>query len=332
LHKLPHKTDQAYLSFQLFGLRAAPAFHAQQSRCATFSFEQFFTFDQVFEMGKKNANTKTCINQPPPDNGPACHCDLCGQTSTEYDRALLKRDPPVQIYVRWARFKKNDKTGARDVRDGRACWGCNETCRHDFGGITLTKASEICNESAELNVVFQDKRDENVVNDYLQGCGVLSGHNKHTKIDWSVFIKKGEKNYVDKYKEGTWYTIKEFCTLYGCTEKRIDKQRAFIEETGNKIHQDGDEEGVLVLDDAPGKRVRIGKEHATLKDKQVQAASAEEGRKHFDEISSSMRPQPSSLCTHSDTLKNLAEAGDDLAEPSNLTCQGVWSGLFNTPS
>ena len=46
--------------------------------------------------------------QPPVDNGPIVKCIDCGQESSAYEKDLL---PDNQLFVRWARFKKNPATG-----------------------------------------------------------------------------------------------------------------------------------------------------------------------------------------------------------------------------
>ena len=63
---------------------------------------------------------------------------------------------------------------------------------------------------------------------------------------------------MQEYSEARRYTLKQFCDLKGFLSDKIEDQRLFVGSLGLAIVMKTDEETVIIKDDEPGTRIRIG--------------------------------------------------------------------------
>ena len=63
---------------------------------------------------------------------------------------------------------------------------------------------------------------------------------------------------MQEYSEARRYTLKQFCDLKGFLSDKIEDQRLFVGSLSLAIVMKNDEETVIIKDDEPGTRIRIG--------------------------------------------------------------------------
>lgn len=234
-----------------------------------------------------------------PQSDEELQCDDCHQKSTQYDMHLLPMG--FSVLVRWARFAKNKATNVRDIREGNQCWGCNCTNKYEFNSMDPEELRTARGNSADLEVIYMDKRRDNVLNDYHKSAGTtgvaFKQNVRHSKVDIQRFVKKTDEDFVEKFKEGTWYSLNELCTLKSHDAKTVADQRLFAASLSLKVEIDNGEEGVIILDNALGSRVKVGTRSGASKEKVHSNLNATEAKEMQKKLRQDLKPQSDSLMT-----------------------------------
>ena len=151
---------------------------------------------------------------------------------------------------------------------------------------------------------------------------------RHEKIDVANFVTAKKSSYIDKYDEGRWYDLEEFCTLKGYTPKsknedaRRQEMKMFIQSIGCSVEEDDGEEGVVVLDATPGRKIKIGRRTAAEKQKQQACANRHEAEEALQKLTQSLAPQASSLKTEAEVDQAIAELTRPKAESVTADSDG----------
>jgi len=251
------------------------------------------------------------------------------------------------VLVRWARFAKNKATGVRDIREGLQCWGCNCTNKYEFHSMEPDELRAARGNSADLEVIYMNKRRDNVLNDYHKSAGTpgiaFKQNVRHSKVDVQRFVKKTDEEFVEKFKEGRWYSLTDLCTLKSHDAKTIVDQRLFAASLSLKVEIDNGEEGVVILDNELGSKVKIGTRSGASKEKVHSNLSATEAKEKQKMLRQELKPQSDSLMTMAqvDALQAGLSAQPIESDSSSqsgylvwLSWNGVgvgWGGVFALP-
>ena len=169
--------------------------------------------------------------------------------------------------MRWAKYKKNSK-GDRDVPEGNECRPCLDGRKHNMGNISQSKLIQMMDASPALSQKFNELRDGHAKNiDANDGLPRGSKkYQKHEVVDSTMYSKKEDENYTDRFKDLKFNKLADFCSKKAPerTFKNDEQRREFVRSLGMETIWDHGEEGVAI-DPGDGWTLRIGMRSAATK-------------------------------------------------------------------
>ena len=151
--------------------------------------------------------------------------------------------------MRWAKYKKNSK-GDRDVPEGNECRPCLDGRKHNMGNISQSKLIQMMDASPALSQKFNELRDGHAKNiDANDGLPRGSKkYQKHEVVDSTMYSKKEDENYTDRFKDLKFNKLADFCSKKAPerTFKNDEQRREFVRSLGMETIWDHGEEGVAI--------------------------------------------------------------------------------------
>lgn len=220
--------------------------------------------------------------QNPLGKAPPKICPNCEQSSHDVDRHSSPNHP---VWVSWAKTVRNSKGTL--CPSGEDCYRCFDVRRRFFGlKMGAEKLREERRKCAALDEKYDSLRKDRT-----------SGENQfkdEEMIDVKAFIAKQDKDYSDRFEEGTFHELWSFVKrrrLDFDPEVEGDQEKAmeYIEKELNMeiVVDDDGVCGVEILDHEPGQyRFKRGRESSTSMRKEEHHRNKAEAKERFQQLQS----------------------------------------------